>query len=124
MKQAKKGNQAEQAFFAASQEYEQNAADIDRYKKGTKALADAVEEAVKEFNKSLEAARATRAEIGKDEAVHGVNVDAANTIKRIKEGEIIQAGGAPDNPLSRSVVSDIQAMEALGADGRKADRDD
>jgi hypothetical protein len=118
MKQAKKGNQAEQAFFAASQEYEQNAADIDRYKKGTKALADAVEEAVKEFNKSLEAARATRAEIGKDEAVHGVNVDAANTIKRIKEGEIIQAGGAPDNPLSRSVVSDIQAMEALGAGQR------
>ena len=109
---------AEEAYGAAQQEYEQAQADIERFKTGTAKLAKAVEEALQELGKAAAAARATGAEIGKDEAAHKVNVDAGNVIRQIKAGEIIQAGGAPDNPLSRSVVSDIQAMEALGGGQR------
>src|SRR5664280_2915274 len=84
------------------------------FKTGTAALAKGVEEALGEFNKAIGAARATSSGIAKDEAVHGVNLDAANTINRIKEGGAIRAAGAPDNPLSRSVVADIHAMEGAG----------
>jgi hypothetical protein len=110
----KQANEAEQAYSATQQEYEQMQADVERFKTGTAALAKAVEEATAVFNKAVEAARATSGEIGKDEAVHRVNVDAANTIKGIKAGGTIAASGVPDNALSRSVVSDIQAMEGAG----------
>ena len=105
---------AEQAYSAAQQEYEQRQGDVERFKTGTAALAKGVEEALGEFNKAIGAARATSSGIAKDEAVHGVNLDAANTINRIKEGGAIRAAGAPDNPLSRSVVADIHAMEGAG----------
>ena len=105
---------AEQVYSAAQQEYEQMQADVERFKTGTAALAKAVEEATAAFNKTVEAARATSGEIGKAEAAHGVNVDAANTIKGIKAGGTIAASGVPDNALSRSIFSDVQAMEGAG----------
>jgi hypothetical protein len=112
--QLTKAQRAEQAYAAAQQEYEQSQGDIDRFKSGTAALAKAVEDATAEFAKALQAARGTYAEVGKAEAVHQVNVEGAATIRGIKEGEVIQAAGVPDNALSRNVLADIQAMEGAG----------
>jgi hypothetical protein len=111
---------AEQAYSAAQQEYEQFLADIDRFKTGTAALAKAAEEAMREFNKAVETARATNQQIARDEAVHRVNIDAAGVIGQIKAGQVIQAANVPDNALSRSVVSDIQAMGGV-AQGQQMD---
>lgn len=105
---------AEQAYSGAQQEFEQAQADVERFKSDTAALAKAVTDATGDLGKAVETARATAAEIGKAEAVHGVDVDAANTIKGIKAGEIIRAGGGRDNAQSRSVVSDTWAMEGAG----------
>ena len=68
---------ADQAYSAAQQEYEQSQADIERFKSGTAALAKGAADAVRELGKAVETARATADEIAKAEAVHGVNVDAA-----------------------------------------------
>ena len=46
--------------------------------------------------------------------------DSSKTVNGIKAGEIIQAGGGRDTPLSRSIVSDIYAMEGA-AGGRPMD---
>lgn len=118
--QLKKANEAEQAYSAAQQEYEQSQADIERFKTGTAALAKAAADALGELNRAIEAARSTSEEITKAAAVHGVNVDAAETIRRIKEGGVIRAAGVPDNALSRSVLSDINAMEGV-AQGQRMD---
>ena len=42
------------------------------------------------------------------------------TIRGIKGGQVIHAAGAPDNPLSRNVLSDIRAMEGA-AQGQAMD---
>jgi hypothetical protein len=113
---------AEQAYSAAQQDYEQSQADIERFKTGTAALAKAVEDATEGFRKAIGAARTTRGELETAESVHEVSVGAANTIKGIKAGEIIQAGGGRDNALNRSIVADIWAMEGA-AGGRPMDAD-
>jgi hypothetical protein len=111
---------AEQAFSAAQQDYEQSQADIESFKTGTAALAKAVDEATEVFKKAIDAARATNAQIATAEAVHGVNVGAAETVSGIKAGEIIQAGGGRDTPLNRSIVADIYALQGA-AGGRPMD---
>lgn len=112
---------AAQDYSAAQQEYEQAQADIERFKTGTAKLAKAVEDANAELSKAVERARATAAEIGTAEASQKINVDAANVVKGVKVGETIQAAGVRDNPLSRSIVSDIQAMEGT-SQGQKMDQ--
>ena len=116
----KKAQGSEQAYSAAQQEYEQSQADIERFKTDTAALAKAAADALRELGKAVETARATTGEISKAEAVHGVRVDAAQTIARIKGGQIIQAAGVPDQALSRSILGDIGAMEGAGQ-GRRMD---
>ena len=116
----KKAQGAEQAYSAAQQEYEQSQADIERFKTDTAALAKAAADALRELGKAVETARATVGEISKSEAVHGVSVDAAQTIARIKGGQVIQAAGVPDQALSRSILGDIGAMEGAGQ-GRRMD---
>ena len=110
--------EAEQAYSAAQQDYEQSQADIESFKTGTAALAKAVEEATGEFRKAIEAARATKGQIDTAEAVHDISVGAAKTVSGVKAGELIQAAGGRDTPLSRSIVADIYAME--GAAGGRA----
>jgi hypothetical protein len=116
----KKAQGSEQAYSAAQQEYEQSQADIERFKTDTAALAKAAADALRALGKAVETARATTGEISKAEAVHGVNVDAAQTIARIKGGQVIQAAGVPDQALSRSIIGDIGAMEGAGQ-GRRMD---
>jgi hypothetical protein len=116
--QLKKANEAEQAYNAAQQEYEQAQADIKHYKDGTKKLADAVEHATEALGKIVEEARATEAEISKAKAVHGVNVDAAATIKGVQDKAEIEMAGGRYNPASRKVMEEVRAMAAT-ADGQR-----
>ena len=106
----KQANQAEQAYSAAQQEYEQRQGDVERFKTGTAALAKAVEEATAAFNKSVEAARATSGEIGKAEGVHRVNVDAARTIQGVKDRAVIEGAGGSYGPASQKVLDEARAM--------------
>jgi hypothetical protein len=108
------GEAAEQAYSAAQQEFEQSQADVEGFKSDTAALTKAADDAMGELSKAVETARATSVEIGKSESVHAVNLDAADSIKGIKAGGIIQAGGGHDNPLNRGIVADIWAMEGAG----------
>src|ERR1035437_8007243 len=110
VEQLKKANQAEQAYSAAQQEYEQRQGDVERFKTGTAALAKAVEEATAHFNKAVEAARATGTAIGKDEAVHGINVDAARTIRGVKDRALIEGAGGSYRPASQKVLDEARAM--------------
>ena len=111
---------AEKAYSTAQQDYVNAQADIERFKKGTADLAKAVEDATGHLNKSVTAARATSAKIAKAEAIHDMNMQAAGIISGIQAGTVIHAAGAPDNRLSRSVVSDIRAMEGL-SQGQRMD---
>ena len=93
---------------------------VNAYEANNAKLAKAVTDATAAFEKAVQTVRATEADIAKSQAVQRVNVDAANVIKGIRDKEIIQGAGAPDNPLSRSVVADIHAMQGL-AEGHAMD---
>jgi hypothetical protein len=112
---------AEQAYSAAQQDYEQSQADIESFKTGTAALAKAVVDATEGFKKAVEAGRTTNAQIATAEAVHEISLGAAKRVGGIQAGAIIQAGGGRDTPLNRSIVSDIYAMEGA-AGGRPMDK--
>ena len=121
--QLSEAQNAEKAYSAAQQDYEKAQADIERFKKGTAALAKAAEEALQEFNKAVTAARATNADIGRAEAVHAVNVDTANTVKGIQDKALIEGAGGKYGPASLKVLHEVGAMSGT-AQGQKMSAED
>jgi hypothetical protein len=106
----------EQAYSAAQQEYGQGQADIERFKKGTEKLAKAVEEATAFFTKAIEAERATKGEIGKLEATHGVNVAGAGDIKGVEDKALIEGAGGFYNPANQTVLDKARGLGGAGQD--------
>lgn len=102
--------EAEAAYYAAQQEYEQAQADIERFKTGTQKLADAVDQATAALGKAVEAMRATNAEISKAEADHKVNVDATTTIQGVNDRAEIEMAGGKYNQTSQNVLHEVRAM--------------
>ncbi len=118
--QLEAANAAEEAYSAAQQEFEQAKADVERFKTGTEALAKAVEEATKEFNAAADAAKATGAEIGKAEAAYQAGAAGSAAISGVRADRIASLVGANPSGLTRTLVSDIDALGGL-AEGRTMD---
>jgi hypothetical protein len=122
-RQLQQAEEAEQAYAASQQEYEQAQADIKRYKDGTKKLADAIEHATEALGKIVEEFRATEAEISKAKAVHGVNADAARTIQGVQDRAEIEMAGGKYNRVSQKVMDEVRAMAGTGEGNRMSGQD-
>jgi hypothetical protein len=121
--QLAQAEKAEQAYYAAQQEYEQAQADIERFKTGTQKLADTVEQATAALGKAVETMRATDAEISKAEAVHKVNVDATATIQGVNDRAEIEKAGGKYNQTSQTVLHEVRAMAGTGEGQRMSGQD-
>lgn len=118
VKGLQQANQAEEAYSAAQQEYEQRQAVLKRYTDATKKLAKDVEEAEKVFKAAVDKMRGTQGEISTAEAAHKVNVDVAKTVHGVKDKAEIEGAGGRYNPASQTILHMVRAIAGTAEGGR------
>jgi hypothetical protein len=89
---------------------------INRHRDATDKLAEAEKKALDRFSAAQGAVTARQAELDKDRAVHGINVQAAQRIQGIEDDTILQqAGYRPGDRQGRDFLRDIRGEESRAA---------